>query len=82
MVDPATLAVQATKVKYPPYDLCNALQQHLAPRVLQVQGVVSKYITICNSIVAGCMHSVPFTKALLLEDGVEFWAAPGGRQAP
>lgn len=38
---------------------------HLAPRVLQVSGICSLPIEVCNSIIAGCKHSAALRKAYL-----------------
>ncbi len=45
-----------------------ALQQHLAPRVLQCQGYTSRIITVFKSILAGCPFSTSFIKALTQPD--------------
>ena len=39
-----------------------ALQQHLAPRVLQANGFSSAPARVNKSILAGCKYSVPFTR--------------------
>ena len=64
-IDISTLLVEALHAEYPPVELSMALQQHLAPRVLQVSGFSSSPLNIWLSILAGCKQSVPITRALL-----------------
>ena len=45
-----------------------ALQQHLSPRVIQVQGYSGDPIQISRSILQGCLLSVVFTRIYLLRD--------------
>ena len=58
-------------LKFPAVDAIMALQQHLAPRVVQIQELVSKPIVIDKSILAGCGLSVPFVFAYLHEGNSE-----------
>ena len=67
-IDPVILATNATRNGYPARDLCFALLHHLAPRILRVQGVCSEPVMVYNSILAGCVHSVPLTRALFVEE--------------
>ena len=64
-IDVSVLMQEAIKCQYPPVDMALALQQHLAPRTIQVSGYSSKLINITHSILAGCRQSVPLTRALL-----------------
>ena len=42
-----------------------AMQQHLAPRVIQVANCCGEPIVINKSILAGCRQSVPMTRAIV-----------------
>ncbi len=44
------------------------LLQHVAPRVIQLQGVCSRPVSITRSILAGCKFSVAFTRVYLKEE--------------
>ena len=48
---------------FPLGPMAYALQQHLAPRVLQANGFSSTPTKVNQSISAGCKFSVPFTRA-------------------
>jgi len=63
-----TLLVEATMLSFPPRCLVLALMQHLAPRVLQVNGASSTPINIIHSILAGCKFSVALTRVYLMRD--------------
>jgi len=52
---------------FPATELSLALQQHLAPRVIQVAGFSAQPIPVFKSILAGCAHSVAMTRNLLLQ---------------
>ena len=45
-----------------------ALQQHLAARVIQVQGFSGNTLQVSRSILQGCRLSVTFTKLYMLRD--------------
>ena len=60
------------KKQYPLKHLCFAIQQHCAPRRLQVKNITSESVSPINSILAGCFHSVPFIKGLLHDELVSF----------
>ena len=64
-IDISVLLREACFVDYPPVELCLALQQHLAPRVIQVCSFSSHQIVITGSILAGCKQSIPMTRTLL-----------------
>ena len=64
-VDIASLLVEAVHTEYPPAELCLALQQHLAPRVIQCSGFSGEPFIINRSILAGCLQSIAMTKAML-----------------
>ena len=64
-IDLNILLREAILLAYPPVELILALQQHLAPRVIQASGFSSHPISIWKSILAGCKQSVPFTRILL-----------------
>ncbi len=64
-IDIEVLLEEAMAADFPPADLCLALQQHLAPRVIQANGFSAKPMTIVKSILAGCKHSVALTRAYL-----------------
>ena len=51
--------------EFPAQQLVLALQQHLAPRVIQVNGFSSLPVSVFNSILAGCKHSVAFTRSFV-----------------
>ena len=48
--------------------LIMALQQHLAPRIIQAQGFCGDPIQITRSILQGCIFSVGSTRAHLMDD--------------
>ena len=45
-----------------------ALQQHLAPRIIQARGFCGDPIQITRSLLQGCICSVGFTRAYLMND--------------
>lgn len=64
-LDLSELLVQAAYTEYPLDQLVYALQQHLAPRVLQTKGMSSEFTQVFSSILAGCKHSASLTRAYL-----------------
>ena len=58
-----------------------ALQQHLAPRIIQAQGFCGDPIQITRSILQGCICSVGFTRAYLMDD-MSYLAKKIQRQTP
>ena len=58
--------------QYPLKHLVFAIQQHCAPRKLQVKNITSTSVCPSNSILAGCFHSVPFIKGLLHDELLSF----------
>lgn len=58
------LLEEAVYCKFPFKQMSFALQQHLAPRMLQTNGYSSRVASIFKSILAGCKFSVAFTKSL------------------
>ena len=60
------LLEEAIRTEYPPVEMCMAIQQHMAPRTIQIHQFVSKPIQIWNSIIAGCKQSIPMTRVYFL----------------
>ena len=65
-IDIQKLILEAMETGFPLAELALALQQHLAPRVIQVSGYCSSPTQVYKSILAGCKHSVAITRTLLL----------------
>ena len=65
-IDIQKLILKAMETGFPLAELDVALQQHLAPRVLQVSGYGSSPTQVYKSILVGCKHSVAITKTLML----------------
>ena len=61
-----TLMEEAIHTGFPIDKLCFALQQHLAPRVLQSSGCASEPIEVFQSIIAGCKFSKALTQAYMM----------------
>ena len=59
---------QAINTAFPPQALTWALGQHLAPRVVQGEGISSSPQLVSRSILAGCKHSIALVKMYLKED--------------
>ena len=57
-LDPCYLIEKAVEYGYPTTDLSIAMQQHLAPRVIQANGVSSNSFPVSKSILAGCKHGL------------------------
>ena len=55
-------------MNFPSHLLYLALQQHLAARVIQVQGFSGNTLQVSRSILQGCRLSVTFTKLYMLRD--------------
>ncbi len=64
-VDLKTLMTEAIHSGFPISQLAFALQQHLAPRVLQACKQSSTPVQIVKSILAGCKYSVAMTRVYL-----------------
>jgi len=64
-LDIEQLMVESIHTNFPLERMAYALQQHIAPRVLQSNGCSSKPIQISKSILAGCKYSCDFTKVYL-----------------
>ena len=64
-IDPGPLLDAIVQAKFPPVDTLMGLQMHWAPRVIQVQALTGPHIRVDKSILAGCLYSVPFVKALM-----------------
>ena len=58
-LDIPTLLAEAVHNEFPPRVLSHILQQHLAPRVIQVNGFSSEAFGIFKSILAGILLDVP-----------------------
>jgi len=67
-LDIVELVKEAYANDFPLDQLTLALQQHLAPRVIQVNGFSSELIQVFRSILAGCKHSVALTRAYLMRN--------------
>ena len=61
-LDISVLMQQGIDTNFPLGPMAYALQQHLAPRVLQANGFSSSPVAVNRSILAGCKFSVPFTR--------------------
>ena len=59
------LLKEAVDCDYPLAPFLLAIDQHLAPRVIQCQGICGEPINVFRSIVAGCTQSKAITKAFL-----------------
>ena len=66
-IDIPTLVSQAVQTGFPARQLALALQQHTAPRIIQVSGHCAQPIQVFKSILPGCKHAVAFTCTLLLK---------------
>ena len=66
-VDFEVLLSQAMAWSYPRRLMVLALLQHMAPRTLTYKGVCSQCVAVLRGVLPGCMHAVPFVKALLKE---------------
>ena len=64
-IDIPTHLVEAVKTGFPPSVLAFLLQQHLAARVIQGQGVTSEIMCTVKGIVARCRSSVALTRSYL-----------------
>ena len=67
-IDSQLLIQRAVSLKFPLRDLLMALRMHLAPRCLQMCGMLAEAIYPTTSILAGCGFSIPFTRILLRGD--------------
>ena len=67
-LDIEQLLHEAIQLEFPPDILTMALQQHLAPRIIQVSGYSSIPVEVSNGILQGCILSVLFTRLYLLRD--------------
>ena len=67
-IDIELLLHEAIQLDFPADILVMALQQHLAPRVIQAQGYSSLPMEITNGILQGCLLSVCLTRLYLLRD--------------
>ena len=65
-IDIDRLIYEAISTGFPPVELSLALQQHLAPRIIQASGYCSNPTQVYKSILAGCKHFVSITRTLLL----------------
>ena len=64
-IPPRDVLSSAESLGYPNADLALSLSMHGAPRALQSNNCIAKPQPAKRSILAGCTHSVPFTRALL-----------------
>ena len=67
-IDIELLLREAIELDFPPDILILALQQHLAPRIIQAEGYSSVPIEVSNGILQGCILSVCFTRLYFLRD--------------
>ena len=58
-IDPRLLIERAVKLRFPLRDLLMALRMHLAPRWLQMCGMLAEAIYPTTSILAGCGFQFP-----------------------
>ena len=65
-LDLQVLMIEAIKADFPLGPMAFSLQQHMAPRVLQANGLSSAPVNVNKSILAGCKYSVPFTRVYAL----------------
>ena len=63
-IDLHVLVKEAAEVGFPVSDMLMALQVHVGDRLLQRKRVFSESIAPVNSILAGCIYSVAFTRVL------------------
>ena len=64
------LLEEALHTTYPPVHLAFGIQQHVAPRMIKLQNFIGRPIEVYNSIIAGCLQSVPMTR-VYLQRGIE-----------
>ena len=64
-INVATVLAEGELLTFPLTDLVLGLDMHLAPRRLQVHGVVSQPITVLGSILPGCALAIPFTRIFM-----------------
>ena len=64
-ISTSDLIEAAMELDFPPLPLYLAMLQHLAPRRLQCQGFVSPAILPLQSILPGCLFSIPFVRLYL-----------------
>ena len=60
--------VEAIHTDFPLGQMAFALQQHMAPRVLQASGASSPPINVNKSILAGCKYSVAMTRVYAMRN--------------
>ena len=65
-IDIPTSLVESIYTEFPPIQMSIALQQHLAPRVIQATGFSDEPGLVYKSMLAECRHSVAMTRTLLL----------------
>jgi hypothetical protein len=61
----AVLLIEALQTSYPPVHLAYAMQQHLAPRMIKLHNFLGRPFEVWNSIIAGCLQSVPMTRVYM-----------------
>ena len=67
-LDLRVLMIEAIHTNFPLGPMAFSLQQHMAPRVLQANGMSSTPINVCKSILAGCKYSVPYTRVYAIRE--------------
>ena len=66
-IHPSVLFDAVLSTNFPPIDAVMGLQMHMAPRAIMVATLASDMIRVDLSILAGCIYSIPFVKALMHE---------------
>ena len=66
-IDIKILLQKCNEHDFPLIDSAILLQQHLAPRVIQANGLLSLAMEVSNSILAGCGYSWDLTRALQID---------------
>ena len=61
------LLVACRRLSYPATDLCLAATVHQCPRILQHKHACSRDVHVTRSVLPGCLHAVPFTRAAMYE---------------
>ena len=61
----SVLLTEALETPYLHVHMAYAMQQHLAPRMIKLHNFLGRPIEVFNSIIAGCMQSVPMTRVYM-----------------
>ncbi len=63
-VDSPTLLDEAIRVEVPPKEMALAIQQHLAPHVIQANSLSSKPVEVFKSVLAGCIFLLGLVESI------------------